>query len=35
LRDPVAHPEQFKEAVVGKIKTKLPKEWQIAKLGIS
>ncbi len=33
VRAPVEHPEQFKEAVVGKIKIKLPKEWQIAKLG--
>ncbi len=32
LRDPVAHPEQFKEARLDKIKVKIPKEWVISKL---
>jgi len=29
LRDPIAHPEQFKDSVLGRI----PKEWNIQKLG--
>lgn len=33
LRDPVAHPEQFKDELLGKTLVKVPKKWEITVLG--